>query len=282
MDKHILEFVDERLTADKASQCALHLVMAADSVAMMAADEMGEIMALQSWQATKPERNFDAIEWDVRRMLKDEPLLSMPYGQLHGVLFHRNTTLIPRRLFQHNALPSYFKLLLQAGEFQFHYDELTEFDAYLVSATPVKLAKMFAEFFPQQRLRHQAVPLLRFFRTLARKTDHSILVHFRHQLAQICVFERQNLLFYNTFTFSTASDLLYYVLLAYDQFRLNPRDIPLDVAGNLLEDSELYRMLYRFIREIRFVEPDKHYHLPADGHALPSHCHVELFCLTHF
>ena len=282
MDKHILEFIDDRLTVEKARQCALQLVLAPDSVSMMASDSAGEILALQSWQAAKSERSFDAVEWDIRRMLKEEPVMGLPFGHIFPVVFHRNTTLVPRRLFQHSAIAAYFKLLLAPAEYQYTYDELPEFDAYLISATQAKQAKLFAEFFPQQRIRHQAVPLLRFFRELAQQNDHSIFVHFRHQVAQIAVFERQNLLFYNSFTFIAAADLLYYVLLAYDQFRLNPRDIPLDVAGSLLEDSEVYRMLYRFVREIRFVAPSKKFHLPRQEQALPDHCHVELFCLTHY
>ena len=280
MDKHILEFIDPRLTAETAHRCALHVVLGTDGISMMAVEADREILALQSWMPARPERSFESSEWDIRRIFRDEALLTLPYGHIHCAVFHRHTTLVPRRLFQHGALQGYFKLLLHPADYIYAYDELPALDTYLISAMQPNLSKLCAELFPQTRIRHQAVPLLNFARDLVDKNEHTVFVHFRNQIAQIVVFERQNLLFYNTFTFSAASDLLYYVLLAYEQFRLNPKEAPLLVAGNLLEDSDVYRILYRFIREIRFVHPSKGYRLPPDAQALPDHCHVELFCLT--
>ena len=278
MDSHTLDFTDTRLTAVTAPQCTLHVVLGADSISLLAADTAGAVLALQSWTFAVEEQVFDQTEWQLRGVLQ-RPLFSLPFGHIHCALFHRNATLVPRRLFQHGNLAGYFKLLLDPSDYTYAYDELPEFDAYLVYATEQWMAKLCADFFPRGRVRHLAVPLLRQARELNTGEEHRLFVNLRNQVAQIAVFERQNLLFYNSFAFSASPDLLYYVLLLYDQFRLDPRDTPLIVAGNLLEDSELYRLFYRFIRDIRFPELPGYFQMPADVEILPGHCYFELFCL---
>lgn len=279
MDTHTIDFTDTRLNAGIAHQCTLNVVLGADGINLLVADALGAVLALKTQQLAVEGDVFDQIEWQLRGLLQQETLLALPYGQIHCALFHRNATLVPRRLFQHGALSGYFKLLLNPADYIYAYDELPEFDTYLVYATEPGLAKLCAEFFPGGRNRHLAVPLLRNARQSYSNEEHRVFVNFRNQVAQMAVFERQNLLFYNSFAFSASSDLLYYVLLLYDQFRLNTQDTPLIVAGNLLEDSELYRLLYRFVRDIRFAELPAHYHLPKDKPALPDHCYYDLFCL---
>ncbi|MCK6695436.1 MAG: DUF3822 family protein [Thermoanaerobaculia bacterium] len=278
MDTNTLDYTDDRLTASAAPQCILQVVLGADSISLLSADHNGAVLALQSWTFPSGEQAFHQSEWQLRGVLR-QAVFGLPFGHIHCALFHRNATLVPRRLFQHGNLATYFKLLLNPAEYTYAYDELPEFDAYLVYATEQGLARLCTEFFPRGRVRHLAVPLLRQARDLDASEEHRIFVNIRNQVAQIAVFERQNLLFYNSFAFAASPDLLYYILLVYDQFRLNPQDTPLIVAGNLLEDSELYRLLYRFVRDIRFAALPGYYRLPEDAGILPGHCYFDLFCL---
>ena len=279
MDKHTLQFIDARLNPDTAPHYSMNMVLGTDSISLLVAHPGGEVAALQTWLFSPADQPFDAVEWEIRRLLRDEWLFHLPYAHIHCALFHPNATLVPRRLFQHNALSDYFNLLLPPSDYTYGYDELPEFDAYLVYATAPGHAKLCPEFFPRARTRHLAVPLLRHLRTVEGELEHRVFVNFRHQVAQIAVFERQNLLFYNACTFSASSDLLYFVLLAFEQFRLNPQETPLFIAGNLLLDSDVYRMLYRFVRDIRFVPASPHFHLPPDAQVLPGHCHLDLYAL---
>lgn len=278
MDTNTLDYKDDRLTAGAAPQCILQVALGADSISLLSADSTGTVLALHNWIFSSGEPALDQTEWSLRAVLQ-QPVFGLPFGHIHCALFHRNATLVPRRLFQHGNLAAYFKLLLNPADYTYAYDELPEFDAYLVYATEPGLARLCADFFPRARMRHLAVPLLRQARELNAAEEHRVFVNIRNQVAQIAVFERQNLLFYNAFTFSASPDLLYYILMVYDQFRLDPREIPLTVGGNLLEDSELYRLLYRFIRDIRFAELPGYYQLPNRAETLPGHCYFDLFCL---
>ncbi len=279
MDRHFLDLKDDTLNTESAPHARLYTVLGTESLSTLALSTADEVLAAESWQYAGAGKPFRQIQQDVRSLFKNTSTWGLPYSQIHGYLFHPNTTLVPRRLFQHGDLAAYFNLLLPPGDYQYAYEELSEFDAYLVLATEKAQANLFADLFPQARLRHLAAPLLRYARDLAGSAEHTIFLNLRYQTAQLIVLERQNLLFYNTFPFATANDLLYFVLLAYDQFRMNPSDLPLTVGGNILQDSELYRTLFRFVRDIRFATPPAPFASLQGTEKLPAHCLVDLLCL---
>ena len=279
---HSLEIKDSQLNAADAPHCTFFGILGSESLSAIVVDSTDKLIALESWEYQHLTKSFEQAEREVRGILKQEAIFQLPFGQKFVALSHPYITLIPRRLFQHGKLPDYFQLVIKPGEYQYTYEELPEFDAYLVCATEKGQARLFTEFFPDARLRHLAAPVLRYIRNMAAVSEHTVFVNLRAKVAQIVVLERQNLLFFNTYNFSTPSDLLYYVLLAYDQFRLNPMQTPLTLAGNILKDSELFSMLYRFVREVRFATPPTRIHLPSKVETLPVHCVTDLLCLKNF
>ncbi len=279
MALHSLEIKDSQLNAANAPHCTFFGILGTESLSAIAVDDADKLMAFERWEYHQQPKSFEQVEREVRSILKQEVIFQMPFGQKFVALSHPNVTLIPRRLFQHGKLPEYFQLVIKPGEYQYTYEELPEFDAYLVCATEKGQAGLISEFFPDARIRHLAAPILRYIRKLAAVSEHTVFVNLRAKVAQIVVLERQNLLFFNTYQFSTASDLLYYVLLAYDQFRLDPKQTPLTVAGNILKDSELFRMVYRFVREVRFAPPPANIQRSPEVETLPAHCVTDLLCL---
>lgn len=280
MDNYAFDLKNDRLTAATAPEAALWAVLGTDSTALMATNAAGDVLAISGHTYPEANRPFGQTAPAAKQMLRTDTWWDLPYGQKHGFLFHDKVALVPRRLFQHGDLSGYFNLLMAPGDYVYGYEELAEFDAYLVHATEREQADWFTEAFPHARVRHLAAPLLRGVRETAGDAEHTVFVQVRNHVAQIIVLERRNLLFYNTCQFSEAADLLYFVLLAYDQFRLKPEAVPLTVAGHILRDSELYRTLYRFIREVRFAVPPAHFRLPTDAGALPAHCYFDLLCLN--
>ncbi len=281
MNQHTVDWIDSRLTGDLAPACTLWVIVGADSAAYAAVDARGEVLAAVQRDYSEPNAPFWRIGPHAQRMLESSPVWHLPFGQRQGFVFHPNTTLVPRRLFQHGDLSGYFRLLLEPDDYAYTCEELTPWDAYLVSATDRAQARFFQALFPGARLRHSAAPWLLAARQLATRQEHTVLANVRHRIVQIAVLERQNLLFYNTFTFADGQDLLYYVLLAYHQFRLSPEQVPLWLAGAIVPESELYRKLYAYVRDIRFAEPPATWRFPreATGVALPLHCYFELMSL---
>ena len=268
------------LSAHSATQCDLHIVAGADGFAFAVCGADGHTLALRRWPF---DRNLagDAQRTlaDLRGALTREQMFAWPFRRVRWAWANAQATLLPRRLFRAEDLPSYFSLLLHPADYAYGYDELPELDCFVAYALDPDWVRLAEQFFPRVQQTHFAHPLLRSWRTLARPGDYDVLLHLHERSAQVAVFDRQNLLFFNTFAFNHANDLLYFTLLAYEQNRLSPSEIPLTICGNLLEDSEGWRALHRYIRHLKFAELPAPSTLPEHIPSLLPHCHWDVFSL---
>lgn len=280
MEKINLDITDRRFDAGRAGSYELALLVGTDGLSFLVADEAGEVLALKSWFFPGVAGSFRQAESAVRRILGGDEKLRLPFGRTRCAVFNQAATLVPNRLFNPAELPAYFNLLLRAGiPLSYHFDDLPDFDSKLVFAVEASAAKVCEQYFSREKLSHASSALLRAWHRLARRNDYDVFLNFRNQVAQIAVFDRKHLLFFNTFSFAKASDCLYFTLLPFEQLRLNPLEVPLTLSGELMPDSEIYRLLYRYVRELRFAGMPDYYQFPGTVQALPAHLNFDLYAL---
>lgn len=68
-----------------------------------------------------------------------------------------------------------------------------------------------------------------------------------------CVRDKKAI-YYNSYSFQTKDDLLYYTLLVYNTLKLDPHAFPLLVAGLVEADAPLYHVLFQFVKNVSIVE----------------------------
>ena len=61
-------------------------------------------------------------------------------------------------------------------------------------------------------------------------------------------------IFFNSFDYKSKEDILYYLLFTFSELSLNPDNIHLVCCGLIDLDSELYALLYNYIRNIELLE----------------------------
>lgn len=280
MEKINLDITDRRFEAARAASYELALLVGTDGLSFSIADGAGEVLALKSWFFPNPTGAFKQVEPAVRRILAGDEKLRLPFGRVRCAVFNHAATLVPNRLFNPAELPAYFNLLLRAAiPLNYHFDELPDLDSKLVFAIESSTAKVCEQYFPKEKPTHASAALLRAWQRLARRNDYDVFLNLRNQVAQIAVFDRRHLLFFNTFSFQKASDCLYFTLLPFEQLRLNPLETPLTLSGELMPDSEIYRLLYRYIRDLRFAQLPDFYQFPGAIQALPAHLNFDLYAL---
>jgi hypothetical protein len=90
---------------------------------------------------------------------------------------------------------------------------------------------------------------------------------------EIVVTKNKKLELYNCFDFKTKEDFIYYILFTAEQLNLNPEEFELILLGDIEKESELYTILYQYIRKIKFYHPTKTHALLA---GISSHAHFSL------
>jgi hypothetical protein len=279
MDKPVFSYHDGSLTAASAAAGLLRVIVGTDGFSWMASDPDGNINGMQTWQFQPAGKRFPDVDANIRYILGQQMILRFPFGKTIVAYSNPNITLVPRRLFREEDLASYLKLLIQPDDYTFRFDEIPELDCFAAYAIESQVIQTCKPYFEAGNQIHLGTSLIKSFRTLQIRQGYEVAVNLRNQVAQVMVFDRQILLFYNTFRFEQPNDLLYALLLAFDQFRLNPVETPLILAGNLLEDSAIYRLLYRYFRHIHFAAVPNASNLPTQMTVVPNHCFFDLLTL---
>lgn len=272
----IFSFQSAILTPQVAASSALRMAVGGNGVSLLVKKDT-QILALKSWQLSGTDLSFQTVEPELRAIFGSERLIDLPFADKICALTCATSTLVPRRLFDSENLAQYFKLLLRPDQNRVYgFEFLEAFDCYLVWATDTGLAQLCGQYFLKSSIRHIAAPLLRTFHEWAPQEGYGVFANLRGQKVQIGVFERRNLVFFNAFDFTKPSDLLYYILLAYKQFELNPLEIPLTLSGTLIEDSDIFRLLLRYVRPMRFPPFPAELTLPEEAKSLPPHYWIDL------
>lgn len=252
------------------------MIVGVDGISMLALSAEQEVLGLESIHI--PQKKFDShyFEAELNEILSTQKLLTYTFGTLHTALSVPLATLVPFRLFSPDDYPKYFHLLQPTKPATiFGHETLEEFGCQLVWGAD----NCFQHYYRRYQPKHLAGKLISAFYELSDPKGHSIFTNIRGNQAQIAVFDQRILVFYNTFEFNKPSDLLYFVLLVYEQFRLQPEKSLLQLSGSLLESGEHYKMLFKYIRNIVFVAPKAAPPMPESKNALPIHYWFDLLSL---
>lgn len=275
----IFSFQSDALTPALAATSSLRMVVGVHGVSLLVKKDE-QILALKAWQFSSQEKGFEAVESELRQVFGGERLLDWAYASKKCALGSAANTLVPRRLFDPQHLEPYFRLLLQENtDRKYGFTPLDSFDCHLVWAAESALIDLCRMYFAADEMTHIGASLLARCHELSPQGGYAVFAHLRGQKVQISVFERKNLVLFNAYDFSKPSDLLYFILLVYQQFDLNPLEIPLTLSGTLMEDSDIFRLLVRYIRPMRFPPTVESMALPESVQNLPTHYWFDLSTL---
>ena len=84
--------------------------------------------------------------------------------------------------------------------------------------------------------------------------SHKVFLNINNSFIDILYFKNKQLIFFNSFDYKSKEDILYYLLFTFSELSLNPDNIHLVCCGFIDLDSELYALLYNYIRNIELLE----------------------------
>ena len=109
------------------------------------------------------------------------------------------------------------------------------------------------------------------------KLGHMLNVHVLGEYLIVTLFNGRNIEFSNFFKFKTSDDFLYYVMLIYKRFNLDPEITPTYLSGHFTEKAEFFPKLYRYVRNLEYTNTAKEVQLTGD---LAKHQIFDLYGLS--
>ena len=255
------QIIEPEFSARRTESYKLSILLGVDSLIYLVYNNTFQLLLLN--RVPFDPAGEDSPETAIRKAIGGDKLLHNNYGSVKIAVDSRLQTLVPHRLFDGSDLRTYFLNLAQLSPgITLAENHLPDLEAHLVYGHSFELLKVLTEFFPSAEVYHLGSAILSGCHKLQQEqSGERIYLNVQDHNLHVAYFRDTELVFYNRFHFRDGKDFVYYALLAYDQFRLDAERIPVSLSGDLTEDSEIYKLLYRYIRHLDFAAAPVTYRL---------------------
>lgn len=87
----------------------------------------------------------------------------------------------------------------------------------------------------------------------------------------LLAYHHKELIFTNSYNYSSKEDFIYFILLVYQTVNLNPEKNQLNLLGDINPSSALYNICYQYIRNITLFNKIENLNLDQDFDSFPIH-----------
>jgi len=169
---------------------------------------------------------------------------------------HKEYTLLPQALFSEGREE---EILTFNQDIPYPYIGFNNLipgtDHYLIASFHKFLFKGLEDIIPQFTPHHHLSILQNQINKLHRNKNLTkrCYVSITNRDMHIIVMDKEDLLLCNSYVYTSKEDFVYFILLAYNQQKMNTEEDPLYFLGDISQSSALYNISWQYIRNIHFI-----------------------------
>lgn len=181
------------------------------------------------------------------------------YGYSEAVIIHHNNlfSLVPKALFKKEELPNYLKFnaKILANDL-IDYDELAGTDIYNVYVPFMNINNYLYEYVGEFEFMHSGTVLIQALMKYHGGSEPVCYVHVSSRQMDIAVISQKQLQLFNSYTYRTKEDFIYYLLFTIEQLKLDPSEVKTRMFGMISEEDEVYQIAQEYISNLSIFVPD--------------------------
>jgi len=190
---------------------------------------------------------------EIVAIFKTEEQLQTDFNTIFVVHQNYLNTIVPDKLFDEKELAAYLKFSVKTlATDAFDFDSISTIGAKNVYIPYTNINNFLFQNFGAFEFKHHATVLIE--KLLTKNKGTQMYLHISKNHIDIVLLKENNLHFYNSFKYSSKEDVMYYVLFTAEQLKMDPEEFILVLLGDIKKESELYNLLYTYIRNISFLE----------------------------
>jgi len=230
--------------------------MGTDRLSYLISNEQNQVMALRSYQLSSLPN-----ESPLKEVLIEDSILRSKFKTVRVGLFSPKFSLVPLSLFHKEEAAVYLQQTVNLEkQDQIAFDVIGSLKSANVYAFEIAYIQDLQAHFPAAKFCHVSTGLINnFIDNFDSSSSKNIFLNIYDHYVIITVIQDSKLLFHNIFSFKASPDCLYYILLVYKQLGLLPEKHPLYIVGELVADSEIHKLFYKYIKTIHFVNRPNFY-----------------------
>ena len=196
------------------------------------------------------------VEDHIWKAFLENKALTRMYDEV--VVLHDNSwnSFVPKAMFNEDFLSSYLQFNTRVFENDFFtFDALFNYEINNVYVPFTNINNYLLDQFEIFNYHHANTVLVEKLLNISKNIDESqIFIHFGLSKFEIVVVKNQKLLLFNSFEYQTKEDFIYYLLFTVEQLNLNPENIKLHLLGIISEESDLFEIAYKYIRNVALLD----------------------------
>jgi len=281
LGKISLDLLEDKFLKSSTVTYDLSILINMDRFSFMISDTQQNVLALKVYELNALNEYTSAYKDELQKVFIADAYLKLPYQQVRVAIGHSNNVFVPNNLYHPGHKQTYLSHLTHLPkEATISIDELKKMEAKNVYWLEEGIGRLLRSYFSTSRLYHCSTPALYGFRRIAKHLmGHSLFLNVAGKTVHLALFEDGKFQFSNVFSFQNSRDFIYYVMLIYDQFQLKPEKVPVYIAGQIVEDSEIYHLLYRYIRHLNMVQSPDYLHFDKKHSSVPAHFYFDLYSM---
>ena len=225
------------------------------------------------------ENSFDLFE----NYFKESIFAKIKYKAVTAIIASEFFTIVPQALFETSAAESILRFNTNLNfEAAILSNQVNSVESTVIQAVPVNIEKGFEKLFGEVKLLHHTEPLIIESMTQFKNSNEkTLLAHIQNGHFELMAIANHKMIFFNSFKFVTTEDVAYYILLVCETLKLNPEEITLKLCGEIEKKSAIYALLYKYIRNIEFLNSNRTFKYSGGFSPLPSHFFFNLINTAH-
>ena len=171
------------------------------------------------------------------------------------IVFNKLSTLIPLNLFDENLSLHYLKFNSKLLKNDYAANDLIEeVGAVNVYIPFININNYLVEKFGSFNYYHYSTILIKKLLKYNSVSDTNVYANIQLKNFQILIFKNKNFLYYNNFEIKDKEDILYFILFALEQNKIDNIKNKLLLTGDIKKEDDTYLFLIKFIKNIDIID----------------------------
>ena len=220
--------------------------------------------------------NNYVIDSNITTIINADDIIKTDFGSSSVSFVNFPSTLVPTSIYTKDSAEQMLELNTETSDI-IKTDSINNIDAHIIYTLPTNISDIVNTYFPKAKQKAQQSILLEQFSMLD-NSNKSAYLFINNNIVNITVFNNGKLIFNNAFNFLTKEDLLYFTLFAFEQLKIDTESVEVKVYGSISEEDENYKLLYDYIRNIKFGNRPNELEFTSEFDTIQEHQYFGLFC----
>jgi len=235
----------------------LSIQVSLDGLSFCVLDTLQDVIVASKQRRFGKELSPYQLQKELQEMIREYRLED--YGYTSLVVIHRNSffSLVPKDLFDEKELANYMKFNVKIlANDMMAYDEIEQQDMVNVYVPFMNINNYIYGIFGAFDFLHSGTVLIQaLLQGHTESREPVCYAHAAEDQMDIIVLEHKKLVFFNSFSYDTKEDFLYYLLFTMEQLNLDPASARVRLFGTIEEGDPYYEICYRYIQNVSLFYP---------------------------